>query len=678
MKKKRTLRLLMSIAILFAASFVAFAQQQTERIIRFHSDIKIETDGRIEVAEHIKVYAGGNEIKRGIVRELPLYRENDKRKKVKMDYSILLVQCNGGDTKYRTERSSDKLEVYIGDANVQLSAGEYDYTIVYESYGHIGFFDDFDELYWNVTGTEWIFPIEQASAAITLPGVAKAIQTDFYTGVKGAKGKDCRVEDRGNIQVFKSTRRLARGEGLTAAVGFTRDIITRPPPPSKAVVFWNKHTYGICGLAGAVICLLYFLISMLMAGKPHIKPVAIPLFTPPRNLSPASIRYLTKKKYDNKSFTATLVEMAVKSAMSILCDEKKTYSLVNKINTERLRPEEQQMHTTIFAGTETKSTALLQQLMKSAENNPALRESLNFEELQKGLSETEVKVSQTNHIKFSKAGADLKEAMEKQWNLNDYFRENNLRIATGGVILNLIFVLYMILTGGTAEVCRALVLASPLIVWEVIYLFTPTRKIMKSGFFNSCMSCLGFTTAFIVVGTMLGMALMESDNLAIHLPSAGFFAAMSLAYVYYAKRLKMFTADGATLSAEIDGFKMYMKTAEEHRLNMLTPPERTPELFEKFLPYSIALDVSNEWCKKFDDVLKRFHYQPEWYGGAEDISVTDFATTFSALSTSFGRSISNAQRDPSSDSSGSSDWSSGSDGGGYSGGGGGGGGGRGW
>ena len=111
-----------------------FAQQQ-ERIIRFHSDIKIETDGRIEVAEHIRVYAGGNEIKRGIVRKLLLYRENNKGKKVKMDYKILSVQCNGADTKYRTEHRSEKLEVYIGDAEALLSAGEYDYTIVYESYG---------------------------------------------------------------------------------------------------------------------------------------------------------------------------------------------------------------------------------------------------------------------------------------------------------------------------------------------------------------------------------------------------------------------------------------------------------------------------------------------------------------------------------------------------------------
>jgi uncharacterized membrane protein len=210
---------------------------------------------------------------------------------------------------------------------------------------------------------------------------------------------------------------------------------------------------------------------------------------------------------------------------------------------------------------------------------------------------------------------------------------------------------------------------------EIAYLFAALPKIQKVG------CAILFTSAlltFLLVGGVVA-ATYEEGDWAIHWPSVVFFAAMSLAYVFYARRLSVFTAEGAALSAEIDGFKMYMKTAEEHRLKMLTPPERTPELFERLLPYALALDVANDWCKKFDNVLKRFNYQPEWYNGAEDISVTGFATTFTALNTSFNRSVSNAQKDPSSSgSSGSSDWSSGSSGGGYSGGGGGGGGGRGW
>ena len=624
--------IILAIATLFISA--AFAQQE-ERIIRFHSDIKIETDGRIEVAEHIRVYAGGKEIRRGIIREIPLYRENNKGKKVRMDYNVLAVRRNGADTRYEIKEENGNMLIYIRDMNVLLDPGEYDFTVVYESYGQVGFFDDFDELYWNVTGNTSVFAVEQASAAITLPRNANAIRTDFYTGVSGAKGKDCRVEDRGNMQVFTSTRRLAPREGLTVAVAFPRDVITRPPPPAKAQALWNDNNYAVCGLAGAAIFLLFSLISILIAGRRPVKPVAIPAFTPPRNLSPASIRYIATRVFDNKAFTATLVEMAVKCAMSIRCEKKKKYSLVNKMNTERLRPEELQMHATFFGGSKKIS---------------------------------EVKVDNINFKKFSKAETDLEKAMKKQWNLKDYFHVNKLHIGTGGLILNAIFALYIILTGATAAVGIAFSIACPFIVLEISSWLTAAISSPKTG-------CgLGVVmTIFIVIIVM--MAVGENVDQIIHWPSVVFFAAMSLAYFFYTRRIRMFTAEGATLNAEIDGFKMYLKTAEEHRLNMLTPPERTPELFERLLPYSIALDVANDWCEKFDDVLKRINYQPEWYNGAEDISVTGFATTFSALSTSFDRSVGNAQKDPSSsDSSGSSDWSSGSSGGGYSGGGGGGGG----
>jgi len=200
--------------------------QQSERIIRFHSDIAIDTNGRIEVAENIKVYAAGKEIKRGIYRMIPLSRKNNKGQSVPVDYKVLAVKCNGAESKYHTKKEGGNLFIYIGDANVLLKAGEYDYVIVYESYGQIGFFDDFDELYWNVTG-DWGFPIEKASATITLPGKAKGIKSACYTGVKGSTEKNCTTEDSGNIQVFTTTRPLAAGEGFTVAASFPRNIISR-------------------------------------------------------------------------------------------------------------------------------------------------------------------------------------------------------------------------------------------------------------------------------------------------------------------------------------------------------------------------------------------------------------------------------------------------------------------
>ena len=123
----------------------------------------------------------------------------------------------------------------------------------------------------------------------------------------------------------------------------------------------------------------------------------------------------------------------------------------------------------------------------------------------------------------------------------------------------------------------------------------------------------------------------------------------------------------------IEGFKMYLSTAEEHRLEKLHPPEKTPELFEKYLPYALALEVDQEWSEKFAGVLQRAAtdqgYSPGWYHGRhwDSMHTGSFA---SGLGSSLSSAISSSSTAPGS--------SSGFGGGGSSGGGGGGGGGGGW
>jgi len=146
--------------LLYFCLITAFGQQQSERIIHFHSDIVIDTSGKIEVTEQIKIYAAGIDVKRGIVREIPLFRKDNKGRRVRMNTDVLAVKCNGNDVKYRTEHENNKLAIYVGDEKVLLNTGEYTYTIVYESYGQIGFFDDYDELYWNVQAATGLSPLK--------------------------------------------------------------------------------------------------------------------------------------------------------------------------------------------------------------------------------------------------------------------------------------------------------------------------------------------------------------------------------------------------------------------------------------------------------------------------------------------------------------------------------------
>jgi uncharacterized membrane protein len=116
---------------------------------------------------------------------------------------------------------------------------------------------------------------------------------------------------------------------------------------------------------------------------------------------------------------------------------------------------------------------------------------------------------------------------------------------------------------------------------------------------------------------------------------------------------------------------MFLRTVEGDRLNQLMPPEKTPELFDKYLPYAVALDCELAWAQQFSAVLESAReidgYSPYWYMGNRAFPILAFPLSFGA---SFSNAIAASASTPGS--------SSGTGGGGFSGGGGGGGGGGGW
>ena len=154
---------------------------------------------------------------------------------------------------------------------------------------------------------------------------------------------------------------------------------------------------------------------------------------------------------------------------------------------------------------------------------------------------------------------------------------------------------------------------------------------------------------------------------------AGLLVLLNLVFYHL---LKAPTRLGRRAMDAIEGFREYLSVAEQDRMNLLNPPDRTPELFERFLPYALALGVEQQWAEQFSNVLAHAsseaasgrHYSPRWYSGRSfDGGLGNFAST---LGGGFSGAVSAASTAPGS--------SSGSGGGGSSGGGGGGGGGGGW
>ena len=136
--------------------------------------------------------------------------------------------------------------------------------------------------------------------------------------------------------------------------------------------------------------------------------------------------------------------------------------------------------------------------------------------------------------------------------------------------------------------------------------------------------------------------------------------------------MKAHTREGRKVVDQIEGFRQYLGVAEEARLEALNPPNKTQELFERFLPYAIALDVENHWARRFAGVLAAAAAAgaaSSWYSGSSDWGSNPTGLAHH-LGSGLTSTISSAATAPGS--------SSGSGGGGFSGGGGGGGGGGGW
>ncbi len=142
-----------------------------EKILSFDSVVQVQKDGSLEVTEQITVYANGDQIIHGIYQDfkknLPLGWGMIK----KVDYDFNTILKNGREEPYHMDREDFEIRLYIGSRDKELTPGVYTYIIKYITGPGILFNDNYDELYLNITGNNWKFPIESASAALLLPAL---------------------------------------------------------------------------------------------------------------------------------------------------------------------------------------------------------------------------------------------------------------------------------------------------------------------------------------------------------------------------------------------------------------------------------------------------------------------------------------------------------------------------
>ncbi len=286
---------------------------QYEKINSFHTDLTVAPDGRLTVIESINAHVEGIEFKRGIVRDLPLTFQDHTGKKMNVRYDVSDVRMDGTTAPYHTEKKDGQYFIYVGDKNTLLSPGDYRYRITYSTQGQVGFFDNFDEIYWNVNGNGWNFLIDSISASVHLPASAQVSRTACYTGWLGSTASDCNASIINGYTVRFQGRPLFPKEGLTVAVGFQKGVVAEPPPPT----LFEEYAVLILGGIITLLLLLYYFVTWVRFGRDPDMPTIIPLFEPPDNMSPASLGMVMEGSFRNNLVTPAIINLAVKGLIRI-------------------------------------------------------------------------------------------------------------------------------------------------------------------------------------------------------------------------------------------------------------------------------------------------------------------------------------------------------------------------
>jgi len=333
------LRLLAALALaLWLGSGVALADEGWE-IVRFHSDITIERDGALLIAETIEVDFGGL-ARRGIFREIPVrYRWTDTQDRV-YELSVLSVRDAAGRSwRYKIENEEANRRIRIGDPDVTLS-GRQSYVITYRVAGALNAFPEHDELYWNVNGADWGVPSRRVSAAVR--GPAPLGRTACFEGYERST-QACRLAPANGSAGFEASRALEPGEQLTIVAALPKGAVTEPrvilADRPRTIDRYFELTPLSLGLTGVVLAGGLALVgrnwwrhgrdrrflkrTAMPEGSAEIttplfdRPTVVPEYGPPDGLRPAQLGLILDERADTYDLTATIVDLAVRGFLRI-------------------------------------------------------------------------------------------------------------------------------------------------------------------------------------------------------------------------------------------------------------------------------------------------------------------------------------------------------------------------
>jgi uncharacterized membrane protein len=354
MRMLTALASLTALLVLFTAP--AYADVNDFTITKFDSDQTLSKDdpqGTLHIVETIDVVFTDNN--HGILRAIPeKYQSNPLKFQLNG-----VTSKSGAPTNVSTYSESGNIVLKIGDPNKTVT-GAQSYTIDYTLSNVITFYDNHDELYWDVNGDQWDQPVTDVSMRLHLPPdvTLSSDQPTCFAGVYGSLENNCDITVTENELMARAVN-LPPRETLTYVVGFTKGYFQAQTTNERI-----KDNIGI--LVGVGVGLILLPLTALITGftwwwrRGRDAPgrgVIIPQYEPPKEVTPLTAGLIANFKPSNRDITATIVDLARRGYIKIhetrkdrlILKDKVSYSLeLSSADTEGLNSYETDLINTLF------------------------------------------------------------------------------------------------------------------------------------------------------------------------------------------------------------------------------------------------------------------------------------------------------------------------------------------
>lgn len=658
-KKINILFFLQLFVAIFLFANTAFAE---EKITNFDTIITVEKSGIINVTEKI-TYDFGTEERHGIFRDIPtggIYTiEHAPRGNIGIDV-LSVTNENGQEYRYTVSYDGDIQNIKIGNPDINIT-GVHTYIINYVAKNTLGYFTDYDEVYWNATGNEWKIPIEHSTATVILPDstVPSIDKVKCFTGFKGETRTCTNItgEDSNVITFTQDT--LQAGQGLTIAVGFKKGLV----PGYFFVPKWYNHSinYYLIALGVFILGLLFLLNKIFFIYLPEIhkrKKSIITEFEPPLGMTPSEVGFIYNRNYGQRyrSLAGDVLYLATqgyitientitkKNFLKVIMSLRGTIFFFVAVGVVSFFADEY-IIILFFGGFFFLAFLLDLIFSKNYIKNMLSSISSSFTRTSKDIHGAKTHLDTLYQIITKEGESKTTEQLIKEepyYLFEDYFNK-----AESSVIKDLSYV----------DINKK-------------FTFSSFINAMFEAFESILKLFVGFILFSILILVIMLVSQVVSRNTGVGLITIfspifvilGIFILFRIAKHIYKKNLSKMSDEYYSVA----GLYKYIDIAEKARLMAEYSSTDLPKIFSKLLPFAVALGLGDKWVTVFGGILTT---NPDWYRSTDNnFSSGAFTSSVSSLSSSMsGASVSGT---PSS--------SGGSGGGGSSGGGGGGGGGGSW